>query len=63
MIELQISEPQLLAVFSYSGLNLYNSTYANVRFLPVTATYIGHNFVSATQSNFLRYGPGMCSCA
>ena len=44
MIELhaqKISEPQLLAVFSYSCLNLYNSTYANVRFLPVTAT---HNY-------------------
>ena len=34
-----MSEPQLLAVFSYSCLNLYNSTYANVRFLPVPATY------------------------
>ena len=26
-------------VFSYSCLNLYNSTYANVRFLPVSTTY------------------------
>ena len=41
MIELRaqyISEPQLLAVFSYSCLNIYNSTYTNVRFLPVTDT-------------------------
>ena len=42
MIELHaqyISEPQLLAVFSYSCLNIYNSPYANVCFLPVTTTY------------------------
>ena len=26
------------AVFSYSCLNIYNSTYTNVRFLPVTIT-------------------------
>ena len=31
---------QLLAVFSYSCLNIYNSPYTNVRFLPVTATYV-----------------------
>ena len=35
-----ISEPQLLAVCSYSCLNLYNFPYTNVRFLPVTPTYI-----------------------
>ena len=32
------SKFQLLAVFSYSCLNLYNSPYANVRFLPVSTT-------------------------
>ena len=31
---------QLLAVFSYTCLNLYNSSYTNVHFLPVTATYV-----------------------
>ena len=35
-----ILEPQLLAVFSYSCLNIYNSPYANVRFLPVTTTHV-----------------------
>ena len=40
LYEATCTEPQLLAVFSYSCLNLYNFPYTNVRFLPVTATHV-----------------------
>ena len=39
MIELHCIVKFRLAVFSYSCLNIYNSPYANVRFLPVSTTY------------------------